>query len=75
MHGVVPHGEREATDWAVSSSQLARQFLIKHVSASQMHAVLLMHAVLCMLCCACCAVDACCAVHACCATLYMHAVL
>ncbi|KAA6417737.1 MAG: 5 -3 exoribonuclease 1, partial [Trebouxia sp. A1-2] len=30
VHGVVPHGEREATDWAVSSSQLTRQFLIKH---------------------------------------------
>ncbi|DBA92644.1 TPA: hypothetical protein ACH3X1_002861 [Trebouxia sp. C0004] len=30
VHGTVPHGEREATDWAVSSSQLTRQFLIKH---------------------------------------------
>ena len=31
-HGVVRHVEREVQDWAVSSSQLSRQFMVKHVS-------------------------------------------
>ena len=31
-HGTVAHDEKGATDWAVSSSQLTRQFLVKHVS-------------------------------------------
>ena len=30
-HGGVPHGEKEAQDWAVSSSQLSRHFMVKHV--------------------------------------------